>query len=125
MKYHYLIIFLIAIVIAAGCTSSKSSGPENDNAFVEFYKGSQVTEDTNNFMADLVLRDIEKARIDAQALAQEYKNSPVPYDPVLFRARESFIAGYTQAAQGDINNGAIKLSMAKTTVENFIDEHKK
>lgn len=124
MKCHRIIIFLIAIAIAAGCTGFKSSGPANDYAFVEFYKSSQLTEDTHNFMVDLIYFDTEKARIDAQVLAQDYKNSPIPNDPELFRARESFIAGYTQAAQGDINGGAITMSTAKTTVENWIDEHK-
>jgi hypothetical protein len=129
MKYYLLIIFLIAIVIAAGCTNSKSSGPANDDAFVEFYQSSQLTENTNNFMRDLVFRDMEKARIDARVLAQDYKNSPIPNDPELFRAREGFIAGYTQVAQGvtqgDINGGAIELMTPRRTMENWIDEHKK
>jgi hypothetical protein len=124
MKYLLFIVLLVAVVMTAGCAGSKYTGSANDNAYVEFLGSGHLAEDMVKFSNDLKYNQYETAQIDAQELVGDYERSPIPDNSDLRQARNLYIAGYTQIAQGDILGGIKTMTPGKALTDNWVNTHK-
>jgi hypothetical protein len=125
MKYFLLSVFLVTAVMVAGCASSSEySGTANDNAYVKFLGSGHLAQDMVKFRDDLKYYQYETARIDAQEIVGDYERSPIPDAPELRQARDLYIAGYTQIAQGDIEGGIKTMTPGKALTDSWVNSHK-